>query len=454
MAVTAQGSLLLVDDDVGFVRAAAEVARLEGFDTTVADGVAQARARLKNQHFDLVLIDLNLPDGSGLDILQDINLAGRAVVALVTGHPTVESAVRAFRLPISDYLIKPIEIPQFKSLLSRAAEQRRLPPPTLEDGWLGLVGKSAALRRVKQEIQRVGPTEASVLIQGESGVGKELVARAIHTVSGRSGEFVALNCGAVPAEILASQLFGHEKGSFTGAIGRHAGLFEQAHGGTLFLDEVTEMPLHLQAHLLRALDSGRFRRVGGSEDIKVDVRIVAATNRPPDKAIRSGMLREDLFYRLSEFPITVSPLRERPEDLQALADHFLACLNQRGGTNYSYAPQVAEQLRRYSWPGNVRELRNAVQRAYILAENGVVSLPRPRAHLAPLEESASSITFAVGMPLEQIERQVLMKTLAYFDNNKVKAAEALGITAKTIYNRLARYEQQDRSGEGESRAAG
>ena len=297
------------------------------------------------------------------------------------------------------------------------------------------------MQPIRDAIRRVAPTDASVIIVGESGTGKELVARAVHEESGRSGALVAVNSGAVPPELLASQLFGHEKGSFTGAHSRHAGFFEQAHGGTLFLDEITEMPLHLQVHLLRVLESKTVRRVGGQADIAVDVRVISATNRLPQQAIAEGRLREDLFYRLSEFPLALPPLRDRPDDIGLLADTFLARLNQRYGTRRFFAPSVIDRLTRHRWPGNVRELRNLVQRAYIMADGNRVDVDfetqRPR---EPIAEDMHSITFRIGTPFDEIERRVLLKTLAYYDNNKLKAAEVLGISAKTIYNRLARYQ--------------
>jgi DNA-binding NtrC family response regulator len=435
-------SLLIVDDDVAFVRAAAEIARGANYDVTVADCVRQAMLRLERGHFDLALIDLTLPDGSGLDLIEHCDLA-RTRVVLATGHPTVESALRALRMPVLDYLVKPIEPHLYRQLLERSAAQRVIPAPRPEQGWHGLVGASPALQKIIAQVERVAPTDVTVLIQGESGVGKELVARAIHANSGRSGDFVALNCGAVAPELLASQLFGHERGSFTGAATRHAGYFEQARGGTLFLDEVTEMPLHLQVHLLRALENRVIRRVGGQEDIAVDARIVAATNYQVGRAVSDARLREDLYYRLGEFPILVPPLRERPEDIGPLAAVFLARLNQRYGTRKAFSSAANEQLRRFPWPGNIRELRNVVGRAYIMAHANTISEPLEGFRIAaPLDETPHSLTVGVGMSLEEIERRMLYKTLEYFADDKSKAARALGVSVKTIYNRLARYAQQ------------
>jgi DNA-binding NtrC family response regulator len=442
MATPPNPSLLIVDDDIAFVRAAAEIARSASYDVTVADCVRQGTLRLERSNFDLALIDLTLPDGSGLDLIEHFDLA-RTRVVLATGHPTVETALRALRMPVLDYLVKPIEPIEYRKLLERSAAQRVLPRTTPELGWNGLVGVSAALQKIIAQIERVAPTDATVLIQGESGVGKELVARAIHANSGRSGDFVALNCGAVAPELLASQLFGHEKGSFTGSTGRHVGYFEQARGGTLFLDEVTEMPLHLQVHLLRALENRVIRRIGGQEDIAVDARIVAATNSQLGRAIDDARLREDLFYRLGEFPLLVPALRERPDDILPLATVFLSRLNQRYGTRKSFSSAALEQLRRFPWPGNIRELRNVVGRAYIMASGNTISEPLEGFRIAaPLDETPNSLTVGVGMSLEEIERRMLYKTLEFYNDDKSKAARALGVSVKTIYNRLARYQQR------------
>jgi DNA-binding NtrC family response regulator len=446
-------SLLIVDADIGFVHAAAEVARAKGFEITVAGSLQQALSRLGAMHFDLALIDLALPDGSGLDLLEHLDLGGRTQVILVTGHPTVETALKALHLPIVDYVVKPLHPEHFRELLEKAGCLRRLPPPDDGHSWHGLAGRSQHIQGLREEVLRVAGTDASVFIHGESGVGKELIAAAVHAESGRTGNFVALNCGAVPSELLTSQLFGHEKGSFTGANTRHLGLFQQADGGTLFLDEITEMPLHLQVHLLRALETHTIRRIGGTDDIPVDVRIISATNRPPEQARQEGKLREDLYYRLAEFPMRVSPLRERPEDILPIASLFLQRLNERYGTRRSFPADVEDVLGRFSWPGNVRELKNAIQRAYILAEGEVVRPEIPTRRLSgPLAETASTITFAVGTPLEEIERRMLFKTLAFYKDNKAKAAEALGITTKTIYNRLAGYQAKGRGLGPERRA--
>ncbi|HEY2346639.1 MAG TPA: sigma-54 dependent transcriptional regulator [Xanthomonadaceae bacterium] len=433
-------SLLIVDDDEGFVAAAGEIARQQRFDPSIATTVAEAIALLQGATFDLVLIDLALPDGSGMELLDYVDLATTQTV-LVSGQPTLESALQAVRLPVVDYIVKPLLPERYLELLAQAAQRR--PPARSDDHWNEMAGGEALLA-IKDQVRRVARTDASVLIVGESGTGKELVARALHSESGRKGPLIAVNSGAVAPELLASQLFGHEKGSFTGAHTRQAGFFEQAEGGTLFLDEITEMPLHLQAHLLRVLESRTVRRLGGQSDVPINVRMIAATNRQPKQAIADGRLREDVFYRLGEFPLTLPPLRERPEDVAILATAFLARLNQRYGTARTFARDAIERLQRHRWPGNIRELRNQVQRAYIMADSNTVEVPLD-AHDArePLVEDAQSVVFRVGMRMDEIERRVLLKTLAWCDNNKARAAQMLGITAKTIYNRLAQYGQQD-----------
>ena len=432
-------ALLIVDDDVGFVRGAAEIARAVGFTVCVAGTVAQALARLADGAFDLALVDLSLPDGSGLQLLDHLDLGGRTQVVLITGHPTVESTLKAMHLPILDYVLKPLHVGRFRELLETAVRRQRDWTAIKSESWHGIAGTSAAMAAVRQQIARVGPTDASVFIEGESGVGKELAAAAIHAESRRSGPFVALNCGAVPEDLLTSQLFGHERGSFTGANARHVGLFEQAQGGTLFLDELSEMPAHLQVHLLRALETRSIRRVGGSEDIPVDVRIVSATNRPHAAALSSGRLREDLYYRLAEFPMRVPPLRERPADILPIARLFLTRLNDRHKTRRVLSREGALRLQRYAWPGNIRELKNIMQHAYILAEDDLITPALPEAAMSEPTETASTITFAVGTPIDEIERRVLFKTLAFFDNNKSRTAQALGITTKTIYNWLSQH---------------
>lgn len=333
--------------------------------------------------------------------------------------------------------------------LDRPAERTPPPPAAVTSGADAsastattrcgeLVGESACMRSVFQQIRRVAPSELTVLLEGESGTGKELAAQAIHALSGRQGAFVAINCGAVAPELLASVLFGHERGSFTGAVNEHRGLFEQAGHGTLFLDEVTEMPYALQAHLLRALESGAIRRIGSQRERKVDCRVIAATNRDSRSAMRDGALREDLYYRLSDYPLRLPPLRERPEDIFLLAQYFLAGLNSRHGTARYFARDAEIKLLGHAWPGNVRELKQIVGRAYLLGDDDALRVELPGRPPLGQAERAGSVAFRVGMSFEEVEQRMLRETLRYFDNDKARAAAALGISLKTIYNRLAR----------------
>ena len=309
-------------------------------------------------------------------------------------------------------------------------------------GFGGLVGGSSSMHRMFRQIEDVAPTDATVLIVGESGTGKELVARAIFERSRRSGAaFVAINCGGIPASLLEAQLFGHERGSFTGAHQRTSGYFETAHGGTLFLDEITEMPLPMQTVLLRALEERRIRRVGGEADIPVDVRVLAATNRDPEQAVRAGQLREDLLYRLSVFPIEVPPLRHREDDIELLARHFLTELNEESQAHRRLSSRSLAVLRSYPWPGNVRELRNAIQRAFILAEDEVELVPGEVSFRAATRVEGNALSIALGTSLADAQRDLILATLAHLRGDKERTAKVLGVCLKTLYNRLQVYQE-------------
>jgi DNA-binding NtrC family response regulator len=304
-----------------------------------------------------------------------------------------------------------------------------------------LYGNSAAMQDVFAMIGRVAPTEATVLITGESGCGKELVAHSIHDLSARrSGAFIAVNCGAIPQNLIEAELFGYEKGSFTGANRQHAGCFERARGGTLFLDEITEMSPEMQVRLLRVLETGRFARIGGDRELAADVRVLAATNRDPASAVRDGVLREDLMYRLAVFPLHLPPLRDREDDAELLAEHFLGGICEREGMKKRFSPAALARLEAYRWPGNVRELRNAVHRAFILADD-MVELNL--GSLACPEVRGRKLEFAVGTQLADMERRAIFATLDHCRGNKRQCAEMLGVSLKTLYNRLAAYHAAD-----------
>lgn len=302
-------------------------------------------------------------------------------------------------------------------------------------------GASPIMERLYQQVEKVAATDATVLLIGESGTGKELISNAIHHASTRHAEtFIAVNCGAIPSHLIEAALFGHEKGSFTGAIRQHVGYFEHASRGTLFLDEITEMPIDMQAKLLRVLEAGTFTRVGGDEEVKVDVRLIAATNRELDSAVRHGNLREDLMYRLAVFPLHIPPLRERGSDIEFLAQHFLRELNEKEHTHKVFSSSSPEVIRSYSWPGNVRELKNMVHRAFILASE-TLSIEECLSNFSAQKPTLHDgyLNFSVGTPLAEAQKEIILATLKHYSGNKRLTADALGISLKTLYNRLKEY---------------
>jgi DNA-binding NtrC family response regulator len=444
-------SALVVDDDPDFRSSTALLVGREGFKVHEASSLAGARARLAETPVDVVLIDLQLPDGDGLDLV--VEEAGRANTSFVviTGNASIDSAVDALRKNALDYLTKPLDQARLSSILahvSRTSELRAevasLRGELRELGHFGpMIGRSKPMQDVYDLIARVAPTDASVLVMGESGTGKELVAQTIHSISRRKdAPFVAINCGAISPNLIESELFGHEKGSFTGADRRRRGFFEQADGGMLFLDEITEMPAELQVKLLRVLESRAVTRVGSTEAIPVDVRVISASNRDPRQAVEDGALREDLLYRLNVFPIHLPPLRERGEDAVQLAEHFLAAVNRREATEKRWSEPALQRIRELPWPGNVRELRNVVERAAILADRMIQpdDLPAPDAG-APAPESSSEavLRVPVGSSIAEVERRLILSTLERLGGDKKHTAEVLGISLKTLYTRLSVY---------------
>jgi DNA-binding NtrC family response regulator len=438
---------LLVDDDLGFVLGLADAVKREGFTVSTATTLAQAREELARCDPDAIFIDLQLPDGSGLELLPCAEGRLPPGVVFITGHASVELAVEALRLGASDFLTKPVDLARVKMALANLARTREL---SRQVGALrgelrrlgrfgGLIGASPRMQEVYDLIAKVAPTDAAVLVVGETGTGKELVAWTVHEMSRhRERAFVPVNCGAVAPSLIESELFGHERGSFTGADRAHRGYFERAHQGTLFLDEVTEMPVDLQVKLLRVLETGTVQRVGGGEPVQVEVRVVAACNRRPEQAVADGKLREDLLYRLNVFPIALPPLRDRGDDVILLAEDFLEALNRESdGAPKAFTRAALDRLKAHSWPGNVRELRNVVQRAFILAPNdiGIDALP-----LGVVEEKlGTNLAVRVGTPIEEAERRLILATLEHCAGDKKKAAELLKISLKTLYNRLSVY---------------
>ncbi|AMO23952.1 sigma-54 dependent transcriptional regulator [Ramlibacter solisilvae] len=446
------GHALIVEDDADSAKMMAALVGAHGFSAATARSLQDARRQMAMQQPDVVLLDLMLPDGNGMALLDEQDLIGNSEVVLVTGHASLETSIQALRYGATDYLIKPVSAKHLQSILSRVtrpsvlrAEVDHLLDDLRQSSCFGhLVGTSEPMRRVYEQIARVAGTSVTVLLAGESGTGKELVARTVHDLSRRrSRPFLAVNCGAISPNLIESEIFGHERGSFTGAERQHLGFFERAHGGTLFLDEVTEMSPALQVKLLRVLESGTFMRVGSTTPQETDVRVVAATNRDPDEAVSSGALRRDLFYRLNVFPIDMPPLRERQEDLPLLVQHFLQEMGQREGALKHATPAALQRLAQYRWPGNVRELRNALQRAYVMTTGDEITdqwLPRDvLVEPAAAASRREMLEVQVGTPLAEVEKRVILATLEHFGHQKERTAAALGVSLKTLYNRLKEY---------------
>jgi DNA-binding NtrC family response regulator len=440
--------VLVVDDDASSLASIAELVKRQGCTTSTAATLMEARRHISNKPPDVVLTNLELPDGNGLDLLQELQPTAGSEVILLTGHTGAETAAAALNRGASDYLTKPIDSSRLKSILENVARVydladriRDLCEEACRGGHFGrLIGRSTPMQEVYELIARVAPTEASVLVTGESGTGKELVAETLHELSRRSkGPFVAVNCGAISPTLIESELFGHERGSFTGASRTHKGHFERARGGTLFLDEITEMPIELQVKLLRVLETRKLDRVGGEQQVSVEVRVIAATNHCPEEAVAEGKLRKDLLYRLNVFPLTLPSLRSRGDDIELLAEHFLQLLNRTEGTAKRLSRAALQRLREYHWPGNVRELSNVLHRAFILADEEIGPDGIPAEGPFMDDASGSPLDFRVGISIAEAERRLIMATLEYCGGEKKRAAGMLGVSLKTLYNRLNSY---------------
>ena len=427
--------VLLVDDDTDSLEVARDILASAGHTVVTADTLASARAQIAADLPDVLLLDLMLPDGNGLELLDEVVDSGLRRIVLITGHPGIKSHIRTLSGPSISYLTKPITARE----LIDAARSVDDDPAEAQGSHFGLiVGEHETMRAVYDQIERVARTDMAVLVVGETGTGKELVAESIHRASGRPGSFVPMNCGSLSAELAASELFGHEKGSFTGAVRRHVGAFERAKGGTLFLDELAEMPLGLQPHFLRVLETGRIQPVGSEQEVAVDARIVAATNRDPEQAIASQLLRQDLYFRLSVLPITVPPLRARPSDIPLLVKHFLTELVTDGRERVFTADSM-QRLTAYQWPGNVRELKHVVQRTLVMSDPGTTELSLPERFESPFGGGVAQVALEAGRSIRDVERQLIELTLEHFAGDKKAAAETLGISLNTLYNRLNAY---------------
>ena len=449
--------ILIVDDESSQRTGLAGMVKAWGMQAETATDGGDALEKLETYPADVIVTDLNMPRMDGYELMKTLREEGNATpVVVVTAFGNVDTAVRTVHeMGAFWFLEKPVQPNVMQTLLRRAAthhvlnKEVRVLERTLQyKGTLGeMVGASPRMQEIFSHLQQAGPSKACVLISGESGTGKELVARTLHMLSPRKqGPFVAINCAALPETLIESELFGHEKGSFTGASERRAGCFEIAQHGTLLLDEIGEMPMLTQAKLLRVLEDSKVRRLGGKAEFEVDVRVIAATNKVPDDAVRGGNLREDLFYRLNVFHIHLPPLRERKEDIRAIAEALLIDMNKKHDMQATeFSPEVIAVLEAYDWPGNIRELRNAVERAVILTRQGVINLTALPVNLQPKQMAAAAaagdLKLPMGTTMAKAERELILRTLDHTKQNKAEAAEMLGLTLKGLQAKLKEYEE-------------
>lgn len=515
--------ILVLDDEPLIQKVLDELFRRKKFTVTIAGSISQAESLIAKENFDLIMLDVRLPDGDGQQFLERVSaLPDRPLVVMMTGHGTIESAVACMRAGAFDYLIKPFSPGQIEIILKKADSYRQLVKVNRyfseQDGGDGdMLGRGPAMVRLRQLVERVAPTDATVLITGENGTGKEMIARELYRHSPRRNEpYIKINCAALSESLIESELFGHEKGAFTGATDRREGRFELANRGTLLLDEVSEIPPNLQAKLLRVLQEREFERVGGTKTIKVNVRILATSNRDLMHFVEKGQFRSDLYYRLNVFPVHVPALRDRPEDILLLAEAFLRRFARKHGLKIpGFSDNAAAAVVAYPWPGNVRELQNTIERAVILSENGRpvstaalglptltrlvgVPIPAPTAstppapvpgapsllsHQAPPEPGAPSLAENVGgsegtsrsavaepltvesatdsmertavvIPLDELEKQAILSALRTTGGNRTKAAELLKISIRTLRNKLQEYRASGDFSDGEPEAEG
>ncbi len=466
----ARSKVLIVEDEMNARLGLAELVSGWGYRTEVAEDGFQALEKIQSWSPAVVVTDMKMPRMDGMELLNRLREAGSpCTVVVITAQGSIESAVEAIKLGAYDFVQKPIDATRLRTTLANAARQRdteqeldRTRRKLRDTGVLGsLVGTSRKMQELFALVEQIAASDVSVLVTGESGTGKEVVARTLHALSTRSSKpFVAVNCAAIPETLIESEIFGHEKGAFTGAVERRAGCFELAEDGTLLLDEIGEMPIATQAKLLRVLEERTLRRLGSRVETAVNVRVVAATNKVPEQAIASGQLREDLFYRLNVFHVQMPPLRAHMEDVPAIAESILADMNRKHGREVAGLDHAfVERLMQYDWPGNVRELRNTLERAVVLAGTGMLQT----SHLPPnfgQQTGAAAETFArthsdqvlldVGTTVSAAEEQLITKTLAATNNNKTRAAEVLGISLKTLHNKLKEYASRGRGSTGES----
>jgi len=442
--------ILIADDEPDSRKALTELLGRWGHAVQEAADGAEALRRALERQPDLVITDLVMPGMDGLWLLRAIREElGDVPVILLTGRGTIDTAVEAIREGAYDFLEKPVDPSRLRVLVNRVVEKM----VTLQevaalrhslrqkDADGAVIGVSPAMRRIYSLVEKVAPSKTSVVITGPSGTGKEVIARTIHNLSPRRDKpFVAINCSAIPASLMESEIFGHEKGAFTGADQRRLGCFELANGGTLFLDEVGELPVELQAKFLRVLEEEKLRRLGGKTEISVDVRVICATNRDLKKQIEAGLFREDLYFRLNVFSIELPPLCERREDIPLLAQHFVERFAAEAGKRIrGITPKAMDILQSYSWPGNIRELRNTIERGVILCDGDMIDESHLPPEMEPDDSAGAVIKLSLGMPLREVEKEYILGSLRRNKGNKSRTAEILGISEKTLYNKLNRY---------------
>ena len=441
-----KANLLIIDDDANTLASLSRAFRLAGHEATVCDNPAKALELARQEKFDLIFSDVVMPVMDGLKLLEEMRAAGVTTpVVMMSGQAHIEMAVKATRLGALDFLEKPLSTDKMLLTVQNALQMERLRQENQQLrrqlGADGIVYTGEKMRRLLAQVERVAASESRVCILGETGTGKELIARTIHDKSPRrEGPYITLNCAAVPAELIESELFGHEKGSFTGAGSRHIGKFEQAHEGTLFLDEIGDMPLGMQAKLLRVLEQGEVERIGGDKPIRVNVRVIVATHRNLEEQVKQGAFRQDLFHRIFVFPVSLPPLRERPEDIPALAEHFAAQITKQNGWKpVTFALEAVQALQAHSWPGNIRELRNVVERLLLFAEGETITAETVRSALPGSSASGTPAPTAGSGPLadrvEQFERQVILEEIKRNNHHITNTAKALGLERSHLYKK-------------------
>jgi len=447
--VAKKANILVIDDEATMRDSCRQALSRDGNRVEVAEDGLKGLAMLAKESFDLIILDLKMPGLSGMEVLKKIKDSDpEAMVIVITGYATVEFAVEAMKRGAYDFIPKPFTPDSLRVIVKRALDKRTL---ALENVLLRdelkaslgpdvILGRSKVMKAVEKLVQKVGPTDTTVLITGESGTGKELIARAIHRYSSRTDKpFVAVDCGSLVENLFESELFGHVKGSFTGAIATKYGRFELANGGTLFFDEIGNVSTNIQTKLLRVLQEREITKVGSSQIVKVDVRIIAATNRDLQKTVKAGTFREDLFYRLSVVPITLPPLRQRRDDIPLLANHFLSKYNKKRGKNIkAISARAMKALVEYDWPGNVRELENAIERAVVLTEDDMIK-PSDLLYYGLTAQAPSKSDAGQAQRLIDVEKEHIARTLKMFNGHRGKTAESLGIDRKTLRVKLKRY---------------